>query len=61
MIAEPKPQQFLPTIPVEDVRNPFVLRALSQARKVINAMVRQYGSPTQINIELARELSQPYS
>lgn len=59
--AELKPQQFLPYITVEEVRNPVVLRALTQARKVINAMIRKYGSPTQINIELARELSQPYS
>lgn len=59
--TEPKPQQFLPYIPVEEVRNPVVLRALTQARKVINAMIRKYGSPAQINIELARELSQPYS
>ena len=59
--TEPKPQQFLPYITNDEVRNPVVLRALTQARKVINAMIRKYGSPTQINIELARELSQPYS
>ena len=58
--TEAQTQQFLPTIPVDDVRNPVVLRALTQARKVINAMIRRYGSPTQINIELSRELSQPY-
>lgn len=59
--TEAQPQQFLPYIPVDEVRNPVVLRALTQARKVINAMIRRYGSPSQINIELARELSQPYS
>lgn len=59
--TEAQPQQFLPYIPVEEVRNPVVIRALTQARKVINAMIRKYGSPTQINIELSRELSQPYS
>ena len=59
--TEVQPQQFLPYIPVDEVRNPVVLRALTQARKVINAMIRRYGSPSQINIELARELSQPYS
>lgn len=58
--AEAKPQLFLPYIPVDEVRNPVVLRALTQARKVINAMIRKYGSPAQINIELSRELSQPY-
>ncbi|NOT66400.1 MAG: type II CRISPR RNA-guided endonuclease Cas9 [Methylotenera sp.] len=59
--TEAQPQQFLPVIPTDEVRNPVVLRALTQARKVINAMIRKYGSPTQINIELSRELSQPYS
>jgi len=59
--SEAQPQQFLPYIPTDEVRNPVVLRALTQARKVINAMIRRYGSPTQINIELSRELSQPYS
>ena len=58
--TEAQPQQFLPYIPVDEVRNPVVLRALTQARKVINAMIRRYGSPMQINIELSRELSQPY-
>lgn len=58
--TEAQPQQFLPYIPVEEVRNPVVIRSLTQARKVINAMIRRYGSPTQINIELSRELSQPY-
>ena len=58
--TEAQPQQFLPYIPVEEVRNPVVIRALTQARKVINAMIRRYGSPMQINIELSRELSQPY-
>jgi len=59
--TEAQPQQFLPYIPTDEVRNPVVLRALTQARKVINAMIRRFGSPTQINIELSRELSQPYS
>lgn len=59
--TEAQSQQFLPYIPVDEVRNPVVLRALTQARKVINAMIRRYGSPSQINIELARELSQPFS
>ena len=40
-------------------RNPVVLRALNQARKVLNALVRTYGSPTVVNIEMARDLSRP--
>ena len=31
-------------------RNPVVLRALNQARKVVNAIVRRYGSPLAVNI-----------
>jgi CRISPR-associated endonuclease Csn1 len=40
-------------------RNPVVLRALNQARKVVNAIVRRYGSPMTVNIEMARDLSRP--
>lgn len=40
-------------------RNPVVLRALNQARKVVNALVRQYGAPYAVHIEMARDLSRP--
>jgi CRISPR-associated endonuclease Csn1 len=40
-------------------KNPVVLRALNQARKVLNALVRQYGSPVAVHIEMARDLSRP--
>ncbi|MDK9726326.1 MAG: type II CRISPR RNA-guided endonuclease Cas9 [Sterolibacteriaceae bacterium MAG5] len=40
-------------------RNPVVLRALNQARKVLNALVRTYGSPAAVHIEMARDLSRP--
>lgn len=40
-------------------RNPVVLRAINQARKVINALVREYGSPYAVHIEMARDLSRP--
>jgi len=40
-------------------RNPVVVRALNQARKVVNALIRQYGSPHSVHIELARDLSRP--
>jgi CRISPR-associated endonuclease Csn1 len=40
-------------------RNPVVLRALNQARKVLNALVRRYGSPTAVHVEMARDLSRP--
>lgn len=40
-------------------RNPVVLRALNQTRKVLNALVRTYGSPVAVHIEMARDLSRP--
>ncbi len=40
-------------------RNPVVLRALNQARKVLNALVREHGSPHEVRIEMARDLSRP--
>lgn len=40
-------------------RNPVVLRALNQARKVVNALIKQYGSPHEVHIEMARDLSKP--
>ncbi|MCI5764354.1 type II CRISPR RNA-guided endonuclease Cas9 [Actinobacillus porcinus] len=55
-----KPQiddkKILPAIPVDDIHNPVVLRSLTQARKVINGIIRLYGSPNRIHIELSREL-----
>jgi len=41
-------------------RNPVVLRALNQARKVVNALIKTYGSPHAVHIELARDLSRPF-
>ncbi len=49
----------------EDARNtitsPVVLRSISQAIKVVNAIIRERGcSPTFVNIELAREMSKDF-
>ena len=41
-------------------RNPVVLRALNQARKVMNALVQKYGSPHAVHIEMARDLSRAH-
>lgn len=40
-------------------RNPVVLRALNQARKVVNALIKEYGPPHEVHIEMARDLSRP--
>lgn len=41
---------------LDAITNPVVLRALSQTTKVLNAIIRKYGSPQRISIELAREM-----
>jgi len=50
----PPVRAALPTL-----RNPAVERALTELRKVVNAIVREYGKPYEIRIELARELKKP--
>lgn len=46
--------------PVEEVLaqipNPAVKRSLTELRKVANAIIRRYGKPAEIRIELAREI-----
>lgn len=52
------PLPLLP--PVRDVlpeiRNPAVLRSLTELRKTVNAIIRRYGKPDTIRVELARDL-----
>lgn len=45
---------------IEEITSPVVKRSVSQAVKVINALIREYGSPVAINIELAREMSKTF-
>ncbi|MCB1026095.1 MAG: type II CRISPR RNA-guided endonuclease Cas9, partial [Acidobacteria bacterium] len=42
--------------PPQDLRNPIVSKALNELRKVVNAIIREYGKPDEIRVELAREL-----
>lgn len=39
-----------------DLRNPSVIRALTEVRKLVNAVVRRHGKPTRVHVELARDL-----
>jgi CRISPR-associated endonuclease Csn1 len=49
--------KLLAVIPQEKMtRVPVVNRTVAQFRKVYNAMVRQFGAPDQINLEIGREL-----
>jgi len=40
----------------DDLRNPIVNQTLFQVRKIINAIIREYGKPDKILIEMARDL-----
>ncbi|OQA32477.1 MAG: CRISPR-associated endonuclease Cas9/Csn1 [Betaproteobacteria bacterium ADurb.Bin341] len=41
---------------LKDLRNPAVERTLTQLRKVVNPLIRKYGKPDEIHVELAREM-----
>ena len=45
---------FLPM--PDDLRNPLVNKALHETRKLINAIIRQYGKPAKIKIEMSRDV-----
>ncbi|MEZ5491981.1 MAG: type II CRISPR RNA-guided endonuclease Cas9 [Gammaproteobacteria bacterium] len=50
---------YIPRFGKQTITNPVVARALNQARKLVNAIVREYGPPGSVHIELARDLSRP--
>ena len=49
----PPYEEFDPTC-----KNPVVLRVMARVRKVVNAIICEYGMPNKIHVELARELKQ---
>jgi len=57
---EAKPLDLLPAkhdcAVLRNLRNPAVERALSELRKVVNAIIRKYGKPAEIHVELGRDL-----
>ncbi len=54
---ETKGSKFLPDLDFsEQTTNPVVNRAISQTRKVVNALIREYGEFDRIIIETARDL-----
>lgn len=54
VLLHPTPKDYA------NITSPVVVRAVSQTVKVINALVRKYGSPTRLHIEQARELSRDF-
>jgi len=43
-------------LPTKDLRNPLVQRAIFQVRRVVNAVIKEYGKPNIIRVEMARDL-----
>lgn len=55
--APVKDRPLLDRLPLpEDLRNPIVNKALFEVRKVVNALIREYGKPSRIRIEMARDI-----
>ena len=56
--ANTDPTDFLPPLEkvIGAVRNPVVTRSLTEVRKVVNAIIRRYGKPEFIRIEMARDM-----
>ena len=51
-------RDFLPSVQeiMSDLKNPVVKRVLTELRKVVNGIVKEYGKPAEVRIELAREM-----
>lgn len=54
---EEKKDLLVPICTDGTITNQRVIRSLTQARKVINSIIKKYGTPKIINIETARELA----
>lgn len=59
-VAEKK--KYLPKLPQNtyDITSPVVKRAINQTIKVVNEIIKRHGSPSAVNIELAREMSKSF-
>ncbi|MDX2177259.1 MAG: type II CRISPR RNA-guided endonuclease Cas9 [Candidatus Sumerlaeia bacterium] len=53
--AAPECVDLVPPADPEEVRNPVVLRTMAETRKVVNELIREYGKPAEVVIEMARE------
>lgn len=53
-LTNPSSKHHDPHFP--DVNNPLVLRSLHELRKVVNGIIAKHGPPTQIHLEMARDL-----
>lgn len=46
---------------MRELTNPVVKRAIAQTRKVINALIREYGQFDKVHVELTREIKKSYN
>jgi len=53
----PAPEKLKDT-KIGDIPNPVVKRTLTELRKLVNAIIREYGKPDAIHIEMARNLKE---
>ena len=51
----PDPQRQRNT-PIGNIPNPVVKRTLCEVRKLVNAIIRRYGKPDAVHVEMARDL-----
>ncbi len=58
--ADSEKQAKLPPIPTDDMRNPVVIRALTQSRKVLNALIDEFGPIEELHIEFGRDVARSY-
>ncbi|MCL5034423.1 MAG: type II CRISPR RNA-guided endonuclease Cas9 [Bacteroidetes bacterium] len=49
----------MPPLAPNELRNPIVQQMLSETFRVVNAIIKEYGKPDRVRIELARELKKP--
>lgn len=50
-------KKYLPILNYDDIRNPVVFRSLTQTRKLVNAIIRKFGPPAFVHVELTREMA----
>lgn len=43
---------------IDMIKNPVVYRSINETRKMVNAIIEKYGSPSAIHVEVASELNQ---
>ena len=55
-IANKEPKKALESLKRNSLRNPVVEKILNQLVNVVNALIKEYDTPAEIRVELAREL-----